>query len=239
MEKRKARYEAEIEQILEEAERIDAEEDTLYGDQDGYSLPRSYTPDEIEKALKKINRNKERLARKSEKLNEKIRVVNDKIDRLGSGRNSFGNTDQDATLMLMKGGGLGVGYNVQMATENQIIVAYRVYQKPNDVQLLQPMIEEVEQNLGTKPAAIVTDKGYCSQSNYEFVAAKGIKAAIPPHTLDYDRTARRQGIYKYSQNITYEKNEGKDDGLPGNGGGRGINGKEKEGYRTHVRRHQA
>ncbi|MCX6833656.1 MAG: transposase, partial [candidate division Zixibacteria bacterium] len=98
-----------------------------------------------------------------------------------------------------------VGYNVQMATENQVIVGFGVFQKPNDNHLLQPMIEQVEQNLGMKPEAIVTDKGYCSQSNYEYVASRGLKAAIPPQTYDYDVAARRNGTYQYSKNLVYEK----------------------------------
>ena len=35
--------------------------------------------------------------------------------------------------------------------------------------------------------------------------AKGIRAAIPPHTYDYDKAARRKGIYKCSKNLIYEK----------------------------------
>jgi hypothetical protein len=66
------------------------------------------------------------------------------------------------------------------------------------------MIEEVEQNLGTKPEAIVTDKGYCSQSNYEYVNSRGIKAAVPPQTYDHDVAARRKGKYKRSKNEVYE-----------------------------------
>jgi len=98
----------------------------------------------------------------------------------------------------------GVGYNVQIATENQVIVAFEAYQRPNDVHLLQPMIEEIEKNMRKRPEAIVTDKGYCSQSNYEFVRQKGIKAAIPPQTYDYDMVARHRGTYKYSKNMEYE-----------------------------------
>jgi len=205
LEKSKARYDVEIEQILAEAEKVDDEEDRLYGDKDGYLMERDYTPEEIQKALKKIARDKEKLERKTEKFQAKIEAVNDKINLMGSGRNSYGNTDQDATLMLMKEGHLGVGYNVQMATENQVIVGFGVYQKPNDVHLLPSMIEEVEQNLGMKPEAIVTDKGYCSQSNYTYIEERGIKAAIPPQTYDYDVTARRNGTYKYSKNLVYEK----------------------------------
>lgn len=205
LEKGKVKYEEEIDRILDEAEKIDVEEDHLYGDTDGYLLAHEFTPEEIRKALKKVSWDKEKLARRSEKVKAKLSVIDEKIQRMGNDRNSFGNTDHDATLMLMKEGNLGVGYNVQMATENQVIVGFGVYQKPNDVHLLQPMIEEVEQNVGMKPSAVITDKGYCSQSNYEYIAARRIQAAIPPQTFDYDLVARHKGTYKYSKNLTYEK----------------------------------
>ena len=94
---------------------------------------------------------------------------------------------------------------VQMATENQVILAYGVYQNRSDVHLLQPMIEVIEVNMGTKPAEITADKGYCSQSNYEYVTKQEIVAAIPPQTYDFDMAARHQGTYQYSNNLVYEK----------------------------------
>jgi hypothetical protein len=71
--------------------------------------------------MKKVQREKKKVA-------EKLAVVNEKLECMGEDRNSFGNTDKDATLMLMKNDSLGVGYNVQMATENQVIVGFGVYQ---------------------------------------------------------------------------------------------------------------
>lgn len=168
--KSKARYEDKVEEILKEAGRVDEKEGQLYGDKDGYSLDREFTSEEIRKALQKVNRGKEKLKRAAEKVPAKIGAIDEKLKAMGTSRNSFGDTDHDATLMLMKDDSLGVGYNVQMATENQVIVGFGVYQNPADTKLLQPMIAEVEQNLGTKPEAVVTDKGYCSRSNYEYVA---------------------------------------------------------------------
>lgn len=204
LEKSKAKYEDVVEEILKEAERIDEEEDRLYGSKDGYTLDRQFTPEEIRKALKKVSREKDKLTRKTEKVQAKIAVIDKKLEHLGNDRNSFGNTDHDATLMLMKDGSLGVGYNIQMATEDQVIVGFGVYQHPADTKLLRPMIEEVEQNLGIKPEAIVTDKGYCSHRNYEYVISRGIKPAIPPQTYDYDIAARHKGTYKRSKNEAYE-----------------------------------
>jgi transposase len=198
LEKSKVRYEEKINEIMKEAEDIDAEEDRLYRDKDGYSLPREYTSEEIKQAMKKLQREKE-------KTEDKLAVVNEKLERMGGDRNSFGNTDKDATLMLMKNDSLGVGYNVQMATENQVIVGFGVYQDRADTHLLQPMIEEVERNLGITPETIMADKGYCSEQNYEYLACRGIESAIPPHTFDYDIVARHKGTYKPSANLTYEQ----------------------------------
>ena len=121
LEKRKANYERKIDEILQEAEDIDAEEDRIYGDKDGYSLEREYTAEEIREAMKRA-REKAKLERHKEKELEKLALVNKQLERMGEDRNSFGTTDKDATLMLMKNDSLGVGYNVQMATENQVIV---------------------------------------------------------------------------------------------------------------------
>jgi hypothetical protein len=131
-------------------------------------------------------------------------VVNDKLDHMGEDRNLFGNTDKNATLMLMKNDSLGVGYNVQMATENQVIVGFGVFQDRADTYLLKPMIEEIEHNFGITPEVIMADKGYSSKKNYEYLACRGMKSAIPPHTFDYDILARHKGTYKSSENLTYE-----------------------------------
>ena len=55
------RHEEIVEEILRDAERIDEEEDRLYGNKDGYSLDRQFTEDDIKKALKKLNREKDRV----------------------------------------------------------------------------------------------------------------------------------------------------------------------------------
>jgi Transposase and inactivated derivatives len=204
LEKRKANYERKIDEILQEAEDIDAEEDRIYGDKDGYSLEREYTAEEIREAMKRA-REKAKLERHKEKELEKLALVNKQLERMGEDRNSFGTTDKDATLMLMKNDSLGVGYNVQMATENQVIVGFGVFQDRADTYLLQPMIAEVEQNLGMIPEAILADKGYCSEKNYEYLSCRGMKAAIPPHTFDYDIAARHKGTYTPSHNSTYEQ----------------------------------
>ncbi|MBI4340143.1 MAG: transposase [Chloroflexi bacterium] len=204
LEKSKARYEETVEQILEEAARVDAEEDRLYGDKDGYSLEHPHSVQEIKQALKKLERQKGELAREMEKAQAKLSATEEKLERMGEDRNSIGRTDPDATLMVMKEGSLGVGYNVQFATEEQVIVGFGVYHRPKDNHLLRPMLEEVQRNLGRKPEVVVADKGYCRQDNYAYVMDSGIRAAIPPQTYASDRVARGKGTYHSSKNLVYE-----------------------------------
>jgi len=205
LERRQHNYEEQVEQIFKEGEEIDAEEDRLYGDKDGYLMDERPDPEAIKKALNKIQRKKEKVERKADKARNKLAVVNEKLGKMGDKRNSYGNTDPDATLMLMKEGYLGVGYNVQMATENQVVLGYGVYPNRADMHLLPAMIEEVESNTGQLPEAVNADKGYCSQDNYTYLADRGIKGAIPPQTYDLDRSARRHGTYHCSKNLVYEK----------------------------------
>ncbi|MFH1428236.1 MAG: transposase [Candidatus Margulisiibacteriota bacterium] len=209
LEKRKTGYEEQIDRILEEAEQIDAEEDALYGDRDGYTLDRPVTEKEVRQAVKNINKRQARLQKKKKKLEEKKEVVEEKLKTMGTDRNSYSRTDEDATFMQMKEGYLSPGYNIQMATEGQVILAYGVYQNRADVNLLRPMIDEVRTNMGELPEYICTDKGYGSQKNYEYIEElkkEGLNgAAIPHQNYDYDRVAINKGTYKLSKNMDYER----------------------------------
>ncbi len=197
-------YADKIEEIMQEAERIDTEEDRLYGERDGYTLEGQCSTEDIRKALGRLEQKKARLRGQKEKLEVKVTVAQEKLKVMGEGRNSCGNTDPDATLMLMKNESLGMGYNVQMATENQVIVAFGVFQRPGDNRLLKPMIEEVAKNLGIKPEVVMADKGYCSQSNYEYLEQQGIQGVIPPQSFERDLSARHKGVYRRTKNKDYE-----------------------------------
>lgn len=204
--RRKADYEAQIEQILAEAEEIDRQEDELYGDGDGMSLDREVTKEEIQKIVKKLERDRQKLDRKKEKLEAKKEDVDGKLKRLGEARNSFATTDEDATRMRIKGDYSAPGYNLQMASEKQVIVAYRLSQRCNDSHELEPMMEELEKTLGRLPKYLVTDKGYGTQKNYEYLTEKKYAGAAVPHQYyDIDRIQLRKGTYRLSGNLAYEK----------------------------------
>lgn len=92
----------------------------------------------------------------------------EQYQKLLGDRNSFSKTDPDATFMRMKedhmrNGQLKPGYNVQMGTENQFILAYSLHQRPTDFRCLQPHMEKAQQLLGIRPKMVIADAGYGSE----------------------------------------------------------------------------
>lgn len=206
LEKRKVNYEEQIDKILQEAEENDRLEDELYGDKDGVSLDRVYSDEEIKKAIKKSEQRRKSLEREKEKVEAKKEDVEGKLARMGNDRNSFGTIDTDATRMRIKDEYSAPGYNVQMASERQVIVGYRLSQQCNDSHELKPMIEELEKNFGCLPKNIITDKGYGTQKSYEYLKERNyVGAAVPHQYYDIDRIRLRKGTYTLSKNIEYEK----------------------------------
>src|SRR5699024_11104377 len=87
-------------------------------------------------------------------------------------RNSYSKTDHDATFMrmkddYMKNGQLKAGYNVQIATEGQYVLAYDVFPNPTDTRTLIPFLDSIEEGFFDLPEYIVADAGYGSEQNYE------------------------------------------------------------------------
>jgi transposase len=89
-------------------------------------------------------------------------------------RNSFSKTDTDATFMRMKddpmrNGQLKPGYNVQIATENQYVLAYDVFPNPTDTKTLNPFLDHFLDKHKELPEYIVADAGYGSEENYMYI----------------------------------------------------------------------
>jgi hypothetical protein len=73
-------------------------------------------------------------------------------------------------------------YNAQAAVDGdaQVIVACAVTQQANDKAQLAPMAQEIEKNLGEKPAQLSADAGYGSEDNLTAAAVQGIDLYVPP-----------------------------------------------------------
>ncbi len=95
----------------------------------------------------------------------------------------------------MKNGQLKAGYNVQISTENQVIVHFSVHQNSNDFPTLQPHLEQMRETYGEEQFQeiedITADAGYGSEENYQYLENQGIRAFIKYNTFDLERRQQR------------------------------------------------
>lgn len=131
-------------------------------------------------------------------------------------RSSYSKTDPDATFMRMKddhmrNGQLKPGYNVQISTENQIIVHYTIHQTTNDIHTLKPHIESYEELYETLPDVLTADAGYGSEENYDFLESKGIESYVKYNTFEKEQkktnTLKDKREVFNRDNLYYNENE--------------------------------
>ena len=199
-----------IGEILQEAEEIDQEEDKKYSDKRGYSeMPEKLKDPETR--TKEI----ERLQEKLRKLEEADKIIEEKQGKAKTktekelNRNKTHNiTDPDAKLMKMKKGKTyDPAYNGQIATSNQIILAYDVTDDGVDTKLLIPMIKKTENNTKQKVEKAKADSSYFSKDNIEKIEEKEIDAYIPDKAkAREERQERNNEIPKYDKrNFKYDE----------------------------------
>lgn len=117
-----------------------------------------------------------------------------KQEKLLAGRNSYSKTDTGGTFMrmkedYMKNGQLKPGYNAQISTHNQFVVNYSLHPNPTDTRTLIPHLEQYKALYNTVPDVQVTDAGYGSEENYQYLHNQRIEAYIKP--TDFDRRQKR------------------------------------------------
>lgn len=117
-----------------------------------------------------------------------------KQEQILAGRNSYSKTDPGATFMRMKedhmkNGQLKPGYNAQISTNNQFVVNYSLHPNPTDTKTLIPHLEQYKRLYNQLPQVQVSDAGYGSEENYQYLHKQGVEAYIKP--TDFDRKQKR------------------------------------------------
>lgn len=205
-----AKLKKKIRKILQEAERIDEEEDKKYGDKRGYSeMPDKLKDPEIRK--KEIERLREKM-RKLEEANRAIakkqKQAKTKEEKELNRNRTHNTTDPEAKLMKMKKGKTyQPAYNGQIATSNQVILAYDVTDDGTDTKLLIPMIDKTENNTKKKVKRAKADSSYFSKDNIEGIEEKEINAYIPDRDKALEEKQERNNeIPKYDKrNFKYDE----------------------------------
>ena len=147
--------------------------------------------EEIEKTIDKIEDKQEvkKLTKIKKQLDTDFIPRKEKystyLKKLGE-RNSFSKTDEDATFMRtkddhMKNGQLKACYNLQIATENQYTLAYKLYQTPGDTRTLLPFLNSMSKKILAPLKNIVADAGYGSEENYTEIIDTFEKTPLIPY----------------------------------------------------------
>lgn len=101
-----------------------------------------------------------------------------KADEKGRARAS--STDPEATVMKMADGGFRPAYNVQFATacDSLVIVGVEVLSTGSDMGQLTPMLEQIQDRCGARPAEVLADGGFASLADIEAAQAAPRKATV-------------------------------------------------------------
>jgi transposase len=203
MEEKEKQLRAEVEKLLAQAEETDAAEDALYGkgnrgdDLTGEMARREGRLKKIAEAkaaLEQEAREHAEAAKKvaETKLEDRLKKEQERGKKFGgrpaqipdpeqarpepTAQRNF--TDPDSRIMPDGGrkGSFVQAYNAQIAVDSaaQIIVAAEITQESNDKRQLAPMLEQVEQNTGSRPAAASADTGYFSAEQVTDERVQGI-----------------------------------------------------------------
>src|SRR3989454_1860647 len=190
----------EVARLLGEAQRIDEEEDALYGQgKRGDELPAELR--DRETRLARIRTLKAELEEEAKAAAEQARAekekeagakryrrpkweVSEEGEVLPLPKSKRNLTDPDSRMMKdLVTQSFQQGYNAQIGVDGQaqIIVGAKVVQAGNDQEQLVPVLQEVAQHLGRMPAAASADGGYFSTAALTNEAVRGVNLHVPPN----------------------------------------------------------
>jgi transposase len=206
-----------VSELLKHIDQLQKEEDEEYGDRNLEEISGEITSENIEKLVKKIN---EKLSKSSpskvvssdiKKLQKELPKLkkNEQQSKMLGGRNSCSKTDPDATFFRMKEDHLHTSqlkpaYNVQIATDNQFILGYGVYQKADDTSVFIPFMEKVKKHIKSFPENIVADAGYGSEENYNYLDNNRLGNYVKYNTYDFEKTSKFKSGKFLTSNFKYQ-----------------------------------
>ena len=159
---------AEIEALIEQANRCDQEEDKAYKERTGYELPEDLK--HKQGRLTQIKAAKKALELREEQLNPGRDIEDTK-------QISF--ADTEARIMGKKGN-FDYAYNAQISVDAdlQIIVDLHISQNANDKQEIEPALKALQDTVGRLPDPLSADNGYLSGDNLQALKQSSTDAYI-------------------------------------------------------------
>jgi transposase len=212
VEKNKAKLEAKILMILKQIE-----EGIAQDNQPDDEPPKPFNSKELKERIAAINReNLSKEETKAVKILEekhlpKLQEYENHLDTLGN-RNSYSKTDTSATFMRLKddhmqNGQLKPAYNVQTGTANQFYIHFDFFSNPTDFLTFIPFNNGFKERYKKMPKKEVTDSGYGSEENYEFLQSNEIEAYVKYPLFHAEQKESFKNNPFLTQNLFYNKEE--------------------------------
>ena len=105
-----------------------------------------------------------------------------------------------------RNGQLKPGYNLQIGVISEYIASYEIFHNPADTKTLIPFLEKIKsQNIEIKN--IVTDAGYESFPNYEYLEKNNYVSYIKPIYYEKSKTRKYQKNLNRVENLEYNEKE--------------------------------
>jgi len=206
---RRKALEQKVSELFEKIDKLQAEEDAEYGDEDLEELggDKEIDSEALEELAKRLdgilaNDPEPKEAREVKKAKKQIdedflpRLIKyEQYEVMLGERNSCSKTDADATFMQMKedhmhNRSLKAGYNVQVGTEGQYIVGFSVHQNASDNVTLRGDLEQLRNNLKRLPKTWVADAGYGNEENFLLLEGEGVEAYLKYPGFDREKRKR-------------------------------------------------
>jgi transposase len=196
------RLKAEVARWFEEADRIDAEEDALYGpDRRGDEMP-DWVKDK-QKRREKIQEAMAALEAEAKAEAEKKRAERDDDETPRRGGSPPRTTPKDKAQRnftdpesrIMKGpDGYVQAYNCQVAVDAQshVIVAERVSDNAADQIQLKPMVAQIKTNTGRQAKELSADAGYCTEGNLKELSRRHIRGYVATGRRKHDEAVAQE-----------------------------------------------
>ena len=170
-----------------------------------------HQPATKDKEQKKALREKRKQLKELEGYRDKLMEYDNHLDTLGE-RNSYSKTDPDATFMrmkedAMKNGQTKPGYNLQIGTENQFLIDFRLFPNPTDTLTLIPFFHSFQHRYNRLPAVGVADSGYGSEENYRFMQENGIEAFVKYNFFHKEQRPRYAPHPFHAESLHYNTEE--------------------------------
>jgi len=210
-----------VKNLLSHIDQLQKKEDAEYGSHNLEEVEGNITSEQVEKLVEEINQKISKGAKSKQTASDITKLKKEYVPKLKKyeqqkdmldGRNSCSKTDKDATFFKMKEDHHGMsqlkpGYNVQIATENQFILGYGIYQKAADTSVFIPFMERVKSQLKSPIKNVTADAGYGSEENYDYVTRNRIGNYIKYNNFDYEKTKAYKNKNFISDRFVYNQNK--------------------------------